>query len=109
MATKAEQFRYWTERSGPKKPKSPPRRRRDFPVDTARLGVSASDRRAGVPGKASPSAAKRAVYAFEITGGRPSRKSTRKSGNRQRTDAQMRMKRRTAALRAGAGSRRGMR
>jgi hypothetical protein len=35
MATKAEQFRYWTERSGPKKPKSPPRVRRDSSIDTS--------------------------------------------------------------------------
>ena len=34
MATRAERFRYWTERSGPKKPKSPSRPRRDAPVES---------------------------------------------------------------------------
>jgi hypothetical protein len=97
VATKAERFRYWAERAGPKKQKSPPRPKRDFPVDTAKAGTSASDRRAGFPRK--ESAGKRAIYAFEVTGGKPTRKSTRKSGNRQRTDAQMRMKRRTAEVR----------
>jgi len=76
MATRAELFRYWTERSGPKKPKGRPRPRRDFPVDTSKQGVSATDRRVG-PRKPSP-------------------KVARKAANRQRTDAQMRMKLRTA-------------
>lgn len=91
MATKAEQFRYWTERSGPKKPKGPPRPRRDLPVDTSQPGVSATDRKAG-PRKPSLKAGKKAVYALEVGGERPSRKSTRKAANRQRTDAQMRVK-----------------
>lgn len=98
MATKAEQFRYWTERSGPKKPKGPPRARRDLPVDTSQPGVSATDRRAGFPRKASLSAGKKAAYAFEASEARPSRKSTRKAANRQRTDAQMRVKSRTAGV-----------
>jgi hypothetical protein len=100
MATKAQEFRYWTERSGPKKPKRPPRPRRDFPVDTSKPGVSATDRRAG-PRKPSPKVAKKAVYALETADGRPSRKSTRKAANRQRTDAQMRVKLRR--LEQGAG------
>ena len=94
MATKAEQFRYWTERSGPKKPKSPPRARRDAPVDTSRAGVSATDRKAGVPRKASIRAGKKAEYVLEVSAGKPSRKSTRKAGNRQRTDTKMLAKRR---------------
>jgi hypothetical protein len=100
MATKAQRFRYWTERSGPKKPKRPRRPRRDFPVDTSKPGVSATDRRAS-PRKASPKVAKKAAYVLEITDGRPSRKSTRKAANRQRTDAQMRVKLRTAEQGAG--------
>lgn len=91
MATKAEQFRYWTERSGPKKPKSPPRPRRDVPVDTSAPGVSATDRR-GPPGNFSPSAARKAAYVLERGEGKPSRKSTRKAANRQRTDTKMRVK-----------------
>lgn len=96
MATKAEQFRYWSERSGPKKPKSPPRPRRDVTVDTSEPGVSATDRR-GTPGNVSRSAGRKAQYALERGAGRPSRKSTRKSANRQRADAKMRVKRRTSA------------
>ena len=98
MATKAERFRYEAERSGPKKPKAPPRARRNSPVDTALPGVSASDRRG--TRKESSAAGRKAIYAFEVSEtARPSRKSTRKAKNRQRTDAQMRVKRRTAAVR----------
>ncbi|GEJ58412.1 hypothetical protein [Anaeromyxobacter diazotrophicus] len=98
MATKAEEHRYWTERSGPKKAKSPPRPRRDVGVDTAKPGVSATDRKAG-PRKASPKAAKKAAYALERSEGRPSRRSTRRAANRQRTDSQMRVKQRTTGMR----------
>ena len=52
MSTKAERFRYELERSGPKKPKSPPRPRRDAPVDTAQPGVSATQRRAAADSSA---------------------------------------------------------
>ena len=94
MATKAERFRYELERSGPKKPKSPPRPRRDSPVDTSQPGVSATQRKAAAH-KESPRVAKKAGYAFESTAGKPTRKSTRKSANRQRNDSQMRVKART--------------
>jgi hypothetical protein len=99
MATKAEQFRYWTERSGPKKPKSPPRARRDVLVDTSKPGVSASDRRAA-PREESRSAGKKkkAPYRLERSEGKPSRKSTRKGSNRQRTDTKMQAKRSTSLL-----------
>lgn len=98
MATKAEEFRYWTERSGPKKPKSAPRRRRDGGVDTSKLGVSATDRR---PARGEPSArtGKKAAYALERSTAKPSRRSTRKAGNRQRTDTQMQAKSRVAEVR----------
>ncbi|HSD19351.1 MAG TPA: hypothetical protein VLC54_04910 [Anaeromyxobacter sp.] len=99
MATKAEQFRYWTERSGPKKPKSPPPARRDAPVDTSLAGVSATDRKAGVPRKASGRAGKKAAYTLETSAGKPSRKSTRKAVNRQRTDMKMVAKSRTERVR----------
>lgn len=101
MATKAERSRYWTERSGPKKPKSPRRPRRDSPVDTSQPGVSATDRRAGFPRKASRTAAAKAAYAFESAASRPSRRSGRKANARQRTDTKMQAKRRTAMLRPG--------
>lgn len=97
MATKAEQFRYWTERSGPKKQKSPPRARRDVLVDTSKPGVSATDRRAA-PREDSPSAGKKAPYRLERSEGKPSRKSTRKASNRQRTDTKMQAKRSTSLL-----------
>lgn len=106
MATKAERFRYWTERSGPKKPKSTPRPRRDVPVDTAQPGVSATDRRAGVPRKPSPAVATKAPYAFERGASRPSRKSTRKANSRQRTDSKMQAKRRVSMVRPGGRTKR---
>jgi hypothetical protein len=106
MATKAERFRYWTERSGPKKPKRTPRPRRDVPVDTARPGVSATDRRAGYPRTASRAPATKAAYAFEPAASRPSRKATRKANSRQRTDSKMQAKRRAAMFRASARRRR---
>jgi hypothetical protein len=60
--------------------------------------VSATDRRAGFPRKPSATVAKNASYVLETGGGRPSRRSTRKAANRQRTDSQMRVKRRTTDL-----------
>jgi hypothetical protein len=95
MATKAERFRYEVERSGPKKPKQPPTARRAKPMDTSMPGASASDRRAGGRTE-SIRAGKKAQYALEDSAGKPSRKSTRKASNRQKTDSQMRVKRRTA-------------
>lgn len=44
MATRSELFRYYQERSGPKKSKRPPRLPRNVPVDTSLPGVSATDR-----------------------------------------------------------------
>ncbi len=96
MATKAERFRYEIERSGPKKPKKPPAPRRAKPVDTSLPGVSASARRAGRT--ESIRAGKKAQYALEDSAGKPSRKSTRKASNRQKTDSQMRVKQRTAEV-----------
>ena len=95
MSTKAEEFRYWAERSGPKKPKTAPPRRRDAPVDTAKPGVSATDRRA-VRAEGSVRAGKKAAYALERSTAKPSRRSTRKGVNRQRTDGQMLAKSRVA-------------
>lgn len=98
MATRAQLFRAQQERSGPKKPKQPRPPRRDSPVDTAKPGVSASDRRATLPRKPVRSTEDKAVYALEDSqaGGKPSRRSTRKSSNRQKTDAIYRMKRRVS-------------
>lgn len=94
MATKAEWFRYHAERSGPKRPKRPARPRRDLGVDTAAPGVSASDRKAALPREPSARAAKKATYALERSEGRPSRRSSRKAANRQKTDVKARKLRR---------------
>lgn len=94
MATKAEWFRYRTERSGPKQPKRAPRPPRNVGVDTAAPGVSATDRKAALPRKPSARAGKKAVYALERSERRPSRRSTRKAANRQKTDVKMRKLRR---------------
>lgn len=96
MATKAERFRYEVERSGPKKPKQPRAPKRAEQPDTALPGVSATSRRSGRT--ESIRAGKKAQYALEDSAGKPSRKSTRKASNRQKTDSQMRVKRRTAEV-----------
>jgi hypothetical protein len=104
MATKAEEFRYWQQRSGPKKQKRARSDRRDTSVDTSRPGVSATDRRPG-PRKPSVRAGKKAVFALEESAARPSRKSTRKAANRQKTDVQARFKRRTGEIQPKPGPR----
>jgi hypothetical protein len=103
MATRAERFRYEQERSGPKRPPKPKAPRRDEGVDTARAGVSATDRKATK--HESLHAGKKAVFALEDSAGRPSRKSTRKSSNRQKTDTQTRLKRNVAEVRPGSRGR----
>ena len=93
MATRGETFRHHQERSGPKLPKRPRPPRRDTPVDTAKPGVSATQRKAGHGSTAernrSKSAGKKAAYALEDSRTRPSRKSTRGGANRQRPDAEL--------------------
>jgi hypothetical protein len=85
MSTKAEEFRYWQERSGPKKPKAEPAARNG--------GVK-------TPGaRESLHADRKAAYVLEDSEGKPSRLSTRKSSNRQKTDSQTRAKRWVAEVR----------
>jgi hypothetical protein len=87
MATRSEWFRYLEERSGPK------REKQARPKDEG-------SRAAPKPHNVSERAAKKAVYALEQAGEkRPSRKSSRKAANRQKTDVQFRMKRKTAESR----------
>ncbi len=86
MSTKAEEFRYWQERSGPKKPKSPP---------TGRVG--AEGKKGGA--RESLHADRKAAYVLEDSAGKPSRLSTRRASNRQKTDSQTRAKRWTAEVR----------
>lgn len=102
MATRAENFRYEQERQGPKKaPKARPPRR-DLYVDTSKPGVSETDRKGAMPHRESKVASKNATYVLEDSAGKPSRKSTRKSSNRQKTDQQYRSKRRISEHRTRA-------
>lgn len=79
MTTKAEEFKYWQERSGPKRTKKAPVAKR-------------TDHESAAAGR-------KAAYVLEDTVGRPSRRSTRKASNRQKTDSQTRAKRWTAEVR----------
>ncbi len=89
MATRSEWFRYAAERSGPKKQKAEQRRR-----GRADGGSETT------PHNVSQRASKRAAYALEaVTSGRPSRKSSRKGANRQKTDVQFRLKRKASEVR----------
>lgn len=89
MSTRSEWFRYELERSGPKKPKEQPRKR-----------GRADGAGPATPHNSSERAGKHAAYALEPAGkGRPSRKSSRKAANRQKTDIQYRMKRKTSEVR----------
>lgn len=83
--TRAEMFRYLAERSGLKR------------VKQVRSDESAAHR-ADHPHNASARAARSAPYALEPSSGKASRKSTRKSANRQKTDVQFRMKRQVQEL-----------
>jgi hypothetical protein len=94
MSTKAEQHRWEQERAKPDKPKQAKPPRRDTPVDTAKPGVSATDRKAGDGSTASRNrsthAAKKATYALEDSAtGRPSRKSTRRAKNRAKPNSNL--------------------
>lgn len=86
MPTKAQEFRRRAERTKPPKKKKPARPRRDVPVDTAKKGVSATDRKVGKGNTAlrnkSAKAKKRGGAALETSATTPSRKSTRKSTGR---------------------------
>ncbi len=88
MATRAEWFRYNAQRSGPKLPKQA----RKEPPDK--------------PHNVSEKASKKALYALEdvTPGARPSRKSSRKASNRQKTDAQFRMRRKAGETRVSSQS-----
>lgn len=74
----------------------PEKRRRDQPVDTARPGVSATDRKAGYGSTARRntrlSDAKVTATLEDSAQDRPSRKSTRKSANRGKRDVALRQR-----------------
>lgn len=107
MATKAQQFKSKTQQDvGPKKPKQPPRPRRDIGVDTSLPGVSATDRKRGDGHTAernpSQHAARKATFKLEDSAqDRPSRKSTRKSANSAKSDSNLR-RRQTRTARSPA-------
>lgn len=84
MATKAEWFRYGAERAGAKKASAAKK-----PTVAAALAGKAQTE----PHNLSKRSGKKALYALEESMGRPSRKSSRKSSNRQKTDVQFRMRR----------------
>ncbi len=90
MATKAERFRYRAERAGPKKASAVKR-----PTVAAALAAKAPTE----PHNLSKRSGNKALYALEDSTGRPSRKSSRKSSNRQKTDVQFRMKRGVSEVR----------
>lgn len=101
MATKAEAYRARVERSGPKKPRSPKRARRDVPVDTAQPGVSASDRKVGAGDTAARNKSKRVAKkggaALESSATKPSRKSTRGSSGRAKRTSNLKRRATRAA------------
>jgi hypothetical protein len=81
MATKTEQFKARVQRANhnrPPQPKKPKRDRYRLPNPTSH--------------NEAPRAEKTSRYTLELSAGaRPSRKSTRKSENRQKTDSQLRI------------------
>lgn len=87
MATKAELFRYAVERSGPKRSPQP------HPAPRPVAGSARSE---------SHHADRKAAYLLEDAAGRPSRKSSRKGSNRQRTDAKSQALQRIAEVRPRA-------
>jgi hypothetical protein len=93
MATKAERARYAAERSKPGKVKQPPPPRRDVGVDTAKPGVSASDRKVGLESSArrnlKKNGAPRASVVLEDSLGQPTRKSTRRAANRAKPSSNL--------------------
>jgi hypothetical protein len=90
MATRAERFRAESERSGPKLPKQPPRKRTTFRSEILEgLSGRQLDPDRAAPAHYSRAAGRKATYALEPTpvAKRPSRKSTRRSGQHQKAAA----------------------
>ena len=99
MSTRAQQFKAESLRSGKpskrKRPKTPRAVSRADPADTAKKGISASDRKAGKAHTSernrSRRAGKKAAFALEDSeSARPSRKSSRRSKNRAKPDSNLR-------------------
>jgi hypothetical protein len=85
VTTRAELFRWLAERPSWSRPAGSKQQGEAPPAD--RRGPTSR-------------AARKAAYALEDSAGRPSRKSTRGSSNRQKNDVQFRMKRRASEARA---------
>jgi hypothetical protein len=81
--TKAELFRYLAERSGLTRRAAP------------RVAAAPETPKPPHRHNESERAARKAQYALEDSAGRPSRKSTRGSSNRQKNDVRFRMQRQT--------------
>ncbi|UJR82251.1 hypothetical protein [Sandaracinus amylolyticus] len=72
--------------------KRPEKMHGDYPVDTSKKGISATDKKAGGESTARRNSRKNAAsarYALEDSKSVPSRKSTRRSGNSQKADNQL--------------------
>lgn len=91
MATRAEKFKAKVQRSGPNKARKPARKPRDTHVDTARPGVSATDRKVGKGSSAKRNASERAGRKAEVqledSKDKPTRKSTRRSKHGGKTSS----------------------
>jgi len=98
MATRADLFRWAAERSGPKRRKKARRHRRHRTVEaaaeTATPGLNLTPYR-----MEALHAGRKATYALEDSASGPSRRSSRKASNRQRTDVKMIQKRRISLSR----------
>ena len=89
MATKAEWFRYQSQRSGPKRSKQ--LKKKAGPEEPKMHNLSVRGDR-------------KALFVLEdhAPGTRPSRKTSRKASNRQKTDVQFRLKRRAEEVKPAA-------
>lgn len=101
MATRAESFRYFEQRSGPKKARVAPR---DWPGAPHLRGMHASDERIRHGKTASRNwsahAGREATCVLEDSpSGKPSRRSTRKSANRMKPAHPLTSSKRVAGMR----------
>ncbi len=111
MATKAESSLYQEQRSGPKKAKRAPRRRRDSEIDTSLPGVSQTNRKVGggwtIQRNFSKRQDKQGLYMLENSNtGRPSRVTSRKGAKHMKPGHPLRTAKVAARLRAGLVGRR---
>lgn len=93
MLRKALKFKRDQTRPVPRAPTTKKKAKKAQSADTALPKTSATDKRAGGASTAernrSSAAGKKAAFALEDSKTSPTRKSTRKSGNRQKPDSQL--------------------